>query len=141
MCFVIAGVLDAMESKTWLPHAELGFQPEGESALDILHGFFEQNNFRRREKKVDVIGHQDEGVEMIAVFCAILPENVEEEFGVRLDLKESTTVCGIRCDEECPDFLRSERHLASLVWEAGFAPHALRNLRSAGPKGPLFQGP
>jgi len=49
---------------------------------------------------VGVVGHDDEGVEFICAFGAVMLEGFQEEFGVRGDLKEATTIAGDGGDEE-----------------------------------------
>lgn len=59
---------------------------------------------------MDVVGHDDEGVELEAAFGAVLLEDFEEEFGVAFDLEETSSVGGGGGDEERSDFLGCERH-------------------------------
>ena len=47
-----------------------------------------------------MVGHDDEGVEFICAFGAVMLEGFQEEFGVRGDLKEATTIAGDGGDEE-----------------------------------------
>ena len=47
-----------------------------------------------------MVGHDDEGVEFVVSFGAIVLEGFDEEFGVAFDLKEPTTVVGSAGDEE-----------------------------------------
>jgi len=115
MCLVVAMIFDTAKRETWLPYAQFGFQPEGESSLDVLHGFFERDIFGRCNQKVDVVGHEDEGMEMIAAFFAIIAQCGEEKFGMRFDLKQPAAVCRVRGDKERPDFLRGGKHSASLA--------------------------
>jgi len=49
---------------------------------------------------VDVVGHDDEGVEFVCVLGAIVLEYFEEEFGVRGELEEAAAVAGDGGDEE-----------------------------------------
>jgi len=69
---------------------------------------------------MDVIGHNDEGVELIVALYAVRLEDIEEQLGVRCDLKESSTIGADGGYEECPDLLWSERHSASLPWNTEF---------------------
>ncbi len=54
----------------------------------------------RGEDEVDVVGHDDEGVELVVALATIVLEGFEEEFGVGGDLKEAAAVVGCTCDEE-----------------------------------------
>jgi len=69
---------------------------------------------------MDVVGHKNEGVKLIAALGAICVHDIEEYLGVRYDLKESSTIGAHSGDEECPDLLWSERHSASLASNAEF---------------------
>jgi len=55
---------------------------------------------QRSEKQVDLVGHDDEGVEFVVSFGAVVLEGFDEEFGVAFDLKEATAVVGSAGDEE-----------------------------------------
>lgn len=46
------------------------------------------------DDEVDVVGHDDEGVEFIAAFGSVVLEGFDEEFGVGGDLKEAAAVVG-----------------------------------------------
>jgi hypothetical protein len=72
MAQVVGSVSDAVVGVAALPYIEFAFQAEGESSLNVLQGFFEGDFARRSENHVDVIGHDDEGVELEAVFCSLL---------------------------------------------------------------------
>ena len=50
--------------------------------------------------RVDVVGHDDEGVEFVVPFAAIVLEGFEEEFGVDGELEEAATVVADGGDEE-----------------------------------------
>jgi hypothetical protein len=49
---------------------------------------------------VDVVGHDNEGVEFIVAFAAVVLEGFEEEFSGGCDLEESSAVVGLGGDEE-----------------------------------------
>jgi hypothetical protein len=84
------------------PDVEFAFEAEREASLDILHGFFEGDFGRGRDNGVQVIGHDDEGVELIATFGPVSGKDVEEEISVLLDLESATAVRGDSGDEvEC----------------------------------------
>jgi len=58
----------------------------GEAAFDQADGSFQRNDLWG-EDEVDVVGHDDEGVEFVVAFAAIVLEGFEEEFGVRGNLE------------------------------------------------------
>ena len=50
---------------------------------------------------MDVVGHDDEGVEFVCALGAVVLEGCEEELGVCGKLEETTAVVGDGGDEEC----------------------------------------
>ena len=70
-----------------------------EAAFDEADGSFQGDDLRG-EDEVDVVGHDDEGVELVVALATIVLEGFEEEFGVGGDLKEAATVIGCAGDEE-----------------------------------------
>jgi hypothetical protein len=70
-----------------------------EAAFDEADGPFEGDGLRG-EDEVDVVGHDDEGVELVVALATIVLEGFEEEFGVGGDLKEAAAVVGRGGDEE-----------------------------------------
>jgi len=51
----------------------------GEAPFDELHGSFERDV--RSDEQVDMIGHDNKGMELVVTFAAIVLEGFEEEFG------------------------------------------------------------
>lgn len=82
-----------------------------EAAFDELHGALE-GDLVRREEQVDVVGHDDEGVEVpphrpramgtpvVIAFVAVVLEGVEEELSCGGGFEEAVTIVGLSCDEE-----------------------------------------
>ena len=62
---VVCGVADAVVGEASLPDGEFGGEAVGEASLDESDGSFE--GLLRGEKQVDVVGHDDEGVEFVDV--------------------------------------------------------------------------
>ena len=113
--FEITHVLDATLCKAVFPNGHFGFQAEGEVSFDELHGFLDGDVWRRRNEEMDVVGHEDEGVEMVAAFRAVVVEEVEKEVRVGFRLKEAAAIGGNGGDEEGADFLRGEVHAGRLA--------------------------
>jgi hypothetical protein len=59
----------------------------GEASLDESDGSLE--SLLRSEKQVEVVGHDDEGVEFVVSFGSVVLEGFDEEFGVAFDLEEA----------------------------------------------------
>ena len=71
---VVLFVLDAVFFEASFPNVEWTFELEREASLDVLHGLFKRDFFGGREEQVDVVGHDDVGVELEAVFLAVVVE-------------------------------------------------------------------
>jgi hypothetical protein len=93
-------VADTVVGEASLPDGELRSEAMGEAAFDHAYGPFERDDLWRKDE-VDVIGHDDEGVEFVMAFVAVALEGFEEEFGVGRDLEETAAVVGRGGDEEC----------------------------------------
>jgi len=64
--FVVGSVADAVVGEASLPDGEFGGEAVGEASLDESDGAFE--GFLRGEEEMDVVGHDDEGVEFVVAF-------------------------------------------------------------------------
>jgi len=78
----------------------------GEAAADVFH---RSGEVFGGDEEMDVVGHDDEGVEFVEAFSAVVLEGFEEEFGGRVDLEEAAAVGGDRGDEEGSCGGRSQR--------------------------------
>ena len=76
---IVFGVADAVGVEGGLPDCagELGADGMGESALDALHAAFYGLVFGRGDEDVEVFGHDDEGVELVASVVAVMKESLE----------------------------------------------------------------
>jgi len=104
----VGRVFDAALREAVFPDGHFGFEAEGESAFDELHGFLDGDVRRGREEEMDVIGHEDEGVDRVASFGAIVVEKLKEEVCVDVGLEETATIRGDGGDEESAKLLRGE---------------------------------
>ncbi len=71
-------VADAMVSKAALPDWHLRGEAAGETAFDEADGTFERDGFGR-EREMDVIGHDDEGVEFVVAEFAVVLNGFDQE--------------------------------------------------------------
>src|ERR1019366_2883836 len=94
------GVADAVVGEAALPNWELRGEAMGEAALNEAHRSFECDGLWS-EDKVDVVGHDDESMQLVVALAAIVLEGFNEEFGVDGKLEETATVVGCGGDEEC----------------------------------------
>ena len=82
-----------------LPDWTLEVQAMGEATFDQVHDF--GNRFIvRSEQQVRVVGHDDEGVEFVVAFGAVVLKGFEQEFGVAGDLEEAAAIGGDGRDKE-----------------------------------------
>jgi hypothetical protein len=141
----VISVTNAVVCKAALPDWEFGREAVGEASLDESDGSFEGDHLWG-EEEMDVVGHDDEGVEFIAAFGSVVLECFDEEFGVGGDLKEAAAVVGSAGDEEgsgtgCAG---GDRHRAIVVlfvlfgeavWNCGGVGDRLRRLELRVPQG------
>lgn len=106
----VVRVDDAAVVVASLPDICLAVETEGEAALDVLHGLFQRSLRRGREHEVEVVRHDDKGVEFDASLGALVLQNVDEEQCGLFDLKESAARGGDCGDEVGADLLRGRTH-------------------------------
>jgi hypothetical protein len=114
MSLVVAWVFDAAKREALFPNGCFGFKPEGEAPFDILHGLLNGDIGCGREEQVEMVWHQDEGVELVTALSAVVVEEVQEQGCVRLGLEKATTIGGDGGNEEGSDFLRCEIHAGEI---------------------------
>jgi len=71
---VVLFVLDAVFFEASFPDVEWAFELEGEASLDVLHGLFERYVFGGSQKQVDVVRHDDVGVELETALLTVFLE-------------------------------------------------------------------
>jgi hypothetical protein len=74
---VIGGVGDAVFVVSLLPDFESGLETEREAALDELNGLLKRDLCGGCDEEVQVVRHDDKGVEEVARFGAVLREEVQ----------------------------------------------------------------
>ncbi len=84
----VLAVADAVVSEAPLPQWKAGGEAPREAAFDELHDAFESEALRGKHQ-VDVVGHDDEVVELVAALAAVMLQRFEEEFSVGRDLEET----------------------------------------------------
>ena len=94
----VEAVADAVVREGTLPDGKAGGEAVGEAALDEAHGAFEGLGWG--EEEMDVVGHDDEGVQLVVAFCAVVLKGLQEELGVGGELEEAAGVVGAAGDEE-----------------------------------------
>ena len=73
----VVAVAHATVGEAALPDGEFGFEAAGEAAFDE-HQCSLNGDDLWGEEQVDVIGHDDEGVEFVVAFAAVVLEGIEE---------------------------------------------------------------
>src|ERR1039458_5834927 len=114
MGLVVARVLDTAKREALVPDGHFGFEAEGEASFDVLNGLFDGDVWGGREEEMEMVWHEDEGVELVAAFGAVGIEEVQEERRVRVGLEETAALGGDGGNEEGSDFLRGSLHRSKL---------------------------
>jgi len=96
----VFSVADAMVGEAALPDGKLGGESVGEAALDEAHDSFEADVLRS-QNQMHMLGHDDEGVQLVVALASVVLECFYEEFGVDGKLEEAATVVGRRSNKEC----------------------------------------
>ena len=96
----VFGVADAVVGEASLPDGGLGSEAVGEASFDELHGALECDG-SWGDEEVDMIWHDDEGVEEILTGSAVVLQGFEQEVGVLGYLEEAAAVVGSAGDKEC----------------------------------------
>lgn len=86
---------------------------------------------------MDVIGHQNKSMQLVAPFDLILSEDIQHEPSIGLHLKEPSPIGCDSCGKEGPDFLRRKNHPEEFIPERGKERDAIGN--ETGPEGPIIQ--
>jgi hypothetical protein len=98
---VVVCVTDAVVGEASLPDGEFGGKAVGAaSSVKMAESAGSFESLLWSEKQVDVVGHDDEGVEFAVSLGSVVLEGFDEEFGVAFDLEEAAAVVGSAGDEE-----------------------------------------
>src|ERR1700679_3889386 len=95
----VVAVAHASVGKASLPDWELRGHAAREASFDELDGTLE-GDVLWREEEMDVVRHDDEGVEFVVAFVAVVLEGFEQEFGCGCNLEEVAAIVGLGADEE-----------------------------------------
>ena len=98
--FEVFSIADAVVREPSLPHGNLGAQPVREAPLDKPNGAFEGDGLRSKQQ-MNVIGHDDKGVEFVVTFGPVVLEGFDKEFSVGWNLEETASVVGSAGNEKC----------------------------------------
>jgi len=143
MLRVILKIPNPMIRETRLPDLPAPFEAERETSLDELHGSLQRNLLRGRDQQMNVIGHDDEFMEEIFSFVAIVSKRVEQKICCRHAPEDWLTLCGDRRDKENAvgiHFLNAAARRDVRVCEIGHTPRLRVPKRNTGPKGRAFSG-
>ncbi len=92
-------VAHAAVSESSLPDGKFGFEATGEAAFDEHQRSLNGDDLWG-EEQVNVVRHDDEGMEFVVPFAAVVLEGIEEQLGVGGCLEETAAVPGLGTDEE-----------------------------------------
>ena len=71
----------------------------GVSAFDELNGVFDGDVVGGCQQQMNVLGHDDEGVELESAFAAVAVDCFQKKAGVILDHEESSTLPSLESNE------------------------------------------
>ena len=99
---VVARICDSMRVVAVLPNlsGEVIANGERKASLDQLDAALDGVIVGRRDQDVNVIGHDDEAVELKAALFAVTRERIHHEVGVCGALKDAPALMGDRSDGE-----------------------------------------
>ena len=126
MRFIVCLVRHAELFEAVFPNGHFGFETERESALDELDSLFDGDIRGRREDQVEMVGHENEGVELVALFGAVVAEELEQEVRVRVSLEEAAAIRGDGGEEVGAEVGREEFHAGRLAGGVGCGPDDVR---------------
>jgi len=92
----ILSVANPVVGETALP--DFSFSAEDRSqgmrvtAFDQLDSVLKRHVFGGSEQKVGVLGHEDEGMDLVAAFAAISVESLQEKADIVLDYEQTATL-------------------------------------------------
>ena len=90
------------------PDRHFGFKAKGKASFDELHGLLNGDVGSGCEEEMEMIGHEDEGVDLVAAFGAVVVEEAQKEVGVCVGLEEAAALGGNGGDEIGAQFGREE---------------------------------
>lgn len=100
---VILCITNPMVGESALPDFTLATKDFAEcvrvATLDELNGVFESDVAGWSEQKMNVLGHEDEGMYLKAAFPSVAIECLQEQAYVILDYEQSATLPGRECYE------------------------------------------
>jgi hypothetical protein len=122
------------------PHAQLAFQAKGEAALDELHGLFKRNVWSWRNQNVEMVGHDDKGMQQESTLTAVIEDGLLQQFRGGGHLEDAAALCRHSGYEIRASFLWRGPHLGR-VNERPVAEAILVEARTQGPERPLLPPP
>jgi hypothetical protein len=102
MTLIIFQITHAMIRETRLPNRRTRFQSIRESPFDELHRPLQRDLRRGCQQRVHVIGHDDDFVQEILPFIAIVSEGFDQKTGDRVAPENGLAMSGNSSDKEDP---------------------------------------
>jgi hypothetical protein len=109
----IGCISNAVIGKASLPHGNLRCETMRKPAFDEADGTLKRDDLRG-EDEVDMVGHDDEGVELVMTEMPVVLQSLDEQIGICGGLKDAAPIVGRSGNEEyaragCSD---GDRHAA-----------------------------
>ena len=72
MILEVGLIMHVMVREAWLPNGETRIQSIREPSLYKLHAFFQRESIRRGDQQVEMLGHENEGMQLQLLFFATM---------------------------------------------------------------------
>jgi len=100
--------------ETASPHIEIALQAKGKAALNELHCFFQRYIRRGSNQSVEMLRHDNEGVQEKLPLSAVVENGLLKQSSRGRNLKEAAALRSHRGNEIRPSFLRCGAHQKSI---------------------------
>ena len=97
------------------PYIHLAFHLEGKPSFDELHGFFERDVWSRRDESVEMVSHDDEGMQVEFPLTSIVKDGLLKHLRGGSDLKKASALRRNGGDEIGSSLLWCKLHVGSIT--------------------------
>jgi hypothetical protein len=118
------------------PHIQIALQAEGEAALNELHGFFQRNVLSGRDQRVEMLGHDDKGMQQESSLAAVIEDGFLQQFRCGANLEDTAPLRRHSGYEIRTSSLWRESHVGRIN-ESPVAKAILVEACVQGPEGPF----
>jgi hypothetical protein len=102
---VVVDVRDATAVIAAFPYIQFAFEAKRKTSFEVLHYLFERDIWGRSQQEMDMVGHDNERMELETFFVSLALNDIEEESCVLFDLKKASAGRSDGSNEVGPEFL------------------------------------